>query len=222
MFDFVHSDPPVRWACWMWIGTLFEVCMIVPCSFLHDNRSVLQWALDTDQTEAHYGAVLSECFSISKCAYLRKSFGPFTPLFAPRPLCNIFCTTPLALNGISMAGLRFSPPLHPTGVVCIPRRSTFEIHFQVNMLWLATNLQPTGVVTAVPDNSQNKLLSRSGMFTVTTDTVRQTFLHLLFGKKEIQLSVSHRWIVSLTCWPFCVPSDNKWRGKSANSKKRRN
>ncbi len=85
-----------------------------------------------------------------------------------------------------------SPPLHPTIVVCIPCRSTFEIHFQVNMLWLATNLQPTGVVTAVPYNSQNKLLSRSGMFTVATDTARQTFLHLLFVKKEIQLSVSHR------------------------------
>lgn len=69
----------------------------------------------------------------------------------------------------------FFPPLHPSGVVYIPCHTTFEIHFQVNILWLATNLQPTGVVTAVPDNSQNKLLSHSGMFTVATDTVRQTF-----------------------------------------------
>lgn len=60
MFDFVHSDPPVRWARRTWIGTLFEVCMIVLWSFLHYKRSVLQWALDTDQTEVHYRANASQ------------------------------------------------------------------------------------------------------------------------------------------------------------------
>lgn len=60
MFDFVHSEPPVRWARRTWIGTLFEVCMIVLWSFLHYKRSVLQRALDTDQTEVHYGASASQ------------------------------------------------------------------------------------------------------------------------------------------------------------------
>lgn len=177
----MHSGPFGTFR--MWIGTLFEVCTLVLCCFLHDKRSVLQSALDTDQTAVHYRPPLQ--LNIKKRAYLRKSFSPFTPLFAPGPLCNIFRTTPLALIGISMASPRFFPLASDRGrLVCIPRRTTFEIHFQVNMLWPAANLQPTGVVTAVADNGQNKPLLRSGMFTVVTGTVLQTFLHLLFGKRE--------------------------------------
>lgn len=164
MFDFVHSDPRRTW-----IGTLFEVCMIVLWSFCITREVYCSgpW-LQTKQkcTPGQPSANASQYQNVriwgSPLAHLRHCL-------RPRPLCNIFRTTPLALNGISMAGLHFFPPLHPTSVVCIPRSNTLEIHFQVNMLWLAANLQPTGVVTAVPDNSQNKLLSRSGMFTVTTD-----------------------------------------------------
>lgn len=141
-------------------------CAVV---FLHYKRSVLQWALVTDQTEVHYGAALCECFSISKCAYLRKSFSPFTPLFAPQAPVQYLPYHPFGFEWHFNGWPAFPPPRHPTSVVCVPRRNTLEIHFQVNMLWLAANLQPTGVVTAVPDNSQNKLLPRSGMFTVTTD-----------------------------------------------------
>lgn len=54
------------------------------------------------------------------------------------------------------------------GVVCLPSPAAFQIHFQVNTAWPATNLRPTGVVTAVADNGKSKLQPGSGMFTVTT------------------------------------------------------
>lgn len=52
--------------------------------------------------------------------------------------------------------------------LCAFRPAAFQIHFQVNTAWPTTNLEPTGVVTAVADNGKSKLQPRSGMFTVTT------------------------------------------------------
>lgn len=52
--------------------------------------------------------------------------------------------------------------------MCLPSPAAFQIHFQVNTARPATNLQPTGVVTAVADNGESKLQPGSGMFTVTT------------------------------------------------------
>lgn len=157
------------------------------CSLFSMTRGVYcshPWIQTTENPNAGHSPANTSQFQ--KGAYLRKSlahlrhclpqtqWGPVQYLLYHPSGCEWH------LNG----RLHFFPSLSPARDVCIPRHTTFEIHFQVNTLWLATNLQPTAVVTAVVDNSQAKLLPRSGMFTVTTGPAQQTLLHYFPQESE--------------------------------------
>lgn len=120
MFDFVHSDPRRTW-----IGTLFEVCMIVLWSFCITREVYCSgpW-LQTKQkcTTGQPSANASQYQNVriwgSPLAHLRHCL-------RPRPLCNIFRTTPLALNGISMAGLHSPPPPSASNQRCVRSPSQY-------------------------------------------------------------------------------------------------
>lgn len=104
--------------------------------------------------------------SISNAACLRMSLARLRLCLRPEPAgghSNNFGLPPtLHLAALVAPGFLFS------GIVCLPSPAAFQIHFQVNTARPATNLQPTGVVTAVADNGESKLQPGSGMFTVTT------------------------------------------------------
>lgn len=91
--------------------------------------------------------------------------------------------------------------------MCLPSPAAFQIHFQVNTVWPATNLQPTAVVTAVADNGRSKLQPGSGMFTVTTGKLAANiFFPALSKRKTLLLLILFWWITCLTLCPvpFCV------------------
>lgn len=96
------------------------------------------------------------------------------------------------------------------GFVCLPSPATFQIHFQVNTAWPATNLQPTGVVTAVADNGKSKLQPGSGMFTVTTGKLAANiFPPGLSEGTSLSLLILFWWITWLTLCFVCVQKDTK-------------
>lgn len=74
--------------------------------------------------------------------------------------------------------------------MCLPSPVAFQIHFQVNTVWPATNLQPTGVVTAVADNGKSKLHPGSGMFTVTTGKLAANIFFQHFLKEDPPLVIN--------------------------------
>lgn len=128
-------------------------------------------APDTVNTATYPMAFLAAFLSISKGVCLRMSLARLRLCLRPDPpgggrsSNNSGLPPTLHLAAPVAPGFFF---LYLSGIVCLPSPAAFQIHFQVNTAWPATNLQPTAVVTAVADNGKSKLQPGSGMFTVTT------------------------------------------------------
>lgn len=122
--------------------------------------------------------------NIKRCVF-EDVLSTFTPVFAsptPPGATAITLDSLPHLAALAAPGFFFSLFFLFSGIVCLPSPAAFQIHFQVNTAWPATNLQPTGVVTAVADNGKSKLQPGSGMFTVTTGKLAANiFFFFLFS-----------------------------------------
>lgn len=145
--------------------------------------------------------------NIKRCLF-EDTLSVFTPVFACWP------TKATAITGLPPTAPCTQWPLSVlfSRVVCLPSPTAFQIHFQVNTAWPTTNLQPTGVVTAVADNGKSKLQPRSGMFTVTAGKLAVNifffchFFQTLSKRETFSLLILFWWITCLTSWPIqlCV------------------
>lgn len=145
----------------------------------HDKREVLNLQRrGYSQHEAYRMAFLANIpLNIKRCVF-EDILSAFTPVFAPWPTGASAITLDPLPRGISLQW-----PLslfYLAGLCAFPVRGAFQIHFQVNTGWPATNLRPTGVVTAVADNGKSKLQPGSGMFTVTTGKLAANIFFFFF------------------------------------------
>lgn len=157
----------------MWIPVSFVICSALQFS-LHDKGTRITKGIHRSPGNRthrpHHRGIPRSVFPPSVRCVFEEILSPFTPVFAPSPIGawgNIGrAASPYQLNALPLVS-----PHSPrffffffficTGFVCLLWRVFFSDSFPGKhpVAW-TTNLQPTGVVTAVKDNGQTKLCPR--------------------------------------------------------------